>query len=77
MIENEEEKQKLEEETKNFCDENEFIKSYLTSAKDNINVNESLEFFLDHIIQRLNDYLKQGLENMRLTTISETKWIYI
>lgn len=23
------------------------------------------------------DYLKQGLENMRLTTISETKWIYI
>lgn len=25
----------------------------------------------------VNDYLKQGLENMRLTTISETKWIYI
>ena len=59
MIENEEEKQKLEEETKNFCEENEFIKSFLTSAKDNINVNESLEFFLDHIIQRLNDYIKQ------------------
>ena len=45
MIENEEEKQKLEEETKNFCDENEFVKSYLTSAKENINVNESLDFF--------------------------------
>ena len=25
----------------------------------------------------VNDYIKQGLENMRLTTISETKWIYI
>ena len=64
MIENEEEKQKLEEETKNFCEENEFIKSFLTSAKDNINVNESLEFFLDHIIQRLNDYIKQGKEDI-------------
>lgn len=25
----------------------------------------------------INDYLAQGLSNMRLTTISETKWIYI
>lgn len=25
----------------------------------------------------VNNYLKQGLEDMRLTTISETKWIYI
>lgn len=25
----------------------------------------------------VNDYIAQGLENMRLTTISETKWIYI
>lgn len=25
----------------------------------------------------VNDYISQGLENMRLTTISETKWIYI
>ena len=25
----------------------------------------------------VNDYIKQGLENMRLTTISETKWIYV
>jgi small GTP-binding protein len=64
MIENEEEKQKLEEETKNFCDENEFVKSYLTSAKENINVNESLDFFLNHVIQRLNDYLNQGKEDV-------------
>ena len=25
----------------------------------------------------VNDYIAQGLENMRLTTISETKWIYV
>lgn len=27
--------------------------------------------------QIMKDYISQGLENMRLTTISETKWIYI
>ena len=25
----------------------------------------------------VNDYISQGLQNMRLTTIAETKWIYI
>ena len=25
----------------------------------------------------VNDYISQGLQNMRLTTTSETKWIYI
>ena len=25
----------------------------------------------------VNDYISHGLQNMRLTTISETKWIYI
>ena len=25
----------------------------------------------------VNEYIAQGLENMRLSTISETKWIYI
>jgi small GTP-binding protein len=64
MIENDDDKKKLEEETKTFCDENEFVKSFLTSAKDNINVNESLEFFLDHVIQRLKDYLKEGKEDV-------------
>ena len=63
LIENEDNKKELEKETKNFCDENEFVKSFLTSAKENINVNESLSFLLDHIIQRLNDYLKQGKED--------------
>ena len=64
MVENEEDRQKFEEETKQFCDENDFVKSFLTSAKENTNVNESLDFFLEHIIQRLNDYLKQGKEDI-------------
>ena len=29
------------------------------------------------LYQIVKDYLKQGLNNMRLTTISETKWKYI
>jgi small GTP-binding protein len=64
LIEDEEEKKKLEEDTKNFCEENEFVKSFLTSAKENINVNESLDFFLEHVIHRLTDYLKQGKEDI-------------
>ena len=64
IIEKEDDKKKIEEETKNFCEENDFINSFLTSAKDNINVNESLEFFLEHITKRLEDYLKQGNEDI-------------
>ena len=67
MIENDEEKTKLEEETKKFCEENEFVKCFLTSAKDNININESMDFFLEHIIKRLIDYLKEGNENINNT----------
>ena len=67
MIENEEDKTKLEEETKKFCEENEFVQSFLTSAKDNININESIDFFLEHIIKRLLDYLKEGKENINNT----------
>lgn len=29
------------------------------------------------VTDKVNNYLEQGLENMRLTTISETKWIFI
>jgi len=31
----------------------------------------------DDLQQIIKEYLSQGLENMRLTTISETKWIYV
>lgn len=31
----------------------------------------------DELQKIMNDYISQGLENMRLTTISETQWIYL
>lgn len=31
----------------------------------------------DEVNRIMKDYISQGLENMRITTISETKWIYI
>lgn len=31
----------------------------------------------DELHKIVNDYISQGLNGMRLTTISETKWIYI
>ena len=39
-----------------------------------------LQCFADNAIEltdKVNNYIAQGLDNMRLTTISETKWIYI
>jgi len=31
----------------------------------------------DEVHQIMKEYISQGLENMRITTISETKWIWI
>ena len=31
----------------------------------------------DEVHEIMRDYIKQGMENMRVTTISETKWIWI
>ena len=64
MLKNDDEKKRFEEETNTFCEENEFIKFFLTGAKDNINIKESIEFFTEHIIQRMEDYLKQGKEDI-------------
>ncbi len=77
IIENDEEKKNLEENTKSFGEENEFINYFLTSAKENINIKESITYFLDHIIQRLLNYLNQGkkdinnMENRQSVRISE------
>ena len=31
----------------------------------------------DEVHEIMKNYIAQGLENMRITTISETKWIWI
>lgn len=56
----EEEKQKIESDSKNFCEENEFVHYFLTSAKENININESMNYLLDHVINRLLSFVNQG-----------------
>ena len=72
MIEDDEEKKNLEEETKAFGEENEFINYFLTSAKDNINVKESIAYLLDHVIQRLLNYLNQGLKDTNSMEIRQS-----
>ena len=71
MIEDDEEKKNLEENTKNFAEENEFINYFLTSAKDNINIQESIDYFLDHILKRIIDYLNQneGKEDIKVDNL--------
>ena len=60
MIKSEKEKESLEKETKIFSEENEFDLYGLTSALEDINVQESINSFVEHIINRLNQYLSKG-----------------
>ena len=59
-IKSEKEKESLEKETKIFSEENEFDLYGLTSALEDINVQESINSFVEHIINRLNQYLSKG-----------------
>ena len=59
-IKSEKEKESLEKETKTFSEENEFDLYGLTSALEDINVQESINSFVEHIINRLNQYLSKG-----------------
>ena len=59
-LKTEEEKESLEKETKIFSQENEFDLYALTSALNDINVKESINSFVEHIIDRLNRYLNKG-----------------
>ena len=49
-----------EKETKIFSQENEFDLYALTSALNDINIKESINSFVEHIIDRLNRYLNKG-----------------
>lgn len=64
LIEEEEKIKKIEEHSKKFYTENEFENCFLCSAKTNINVEESMNFFLEHIIKRLITYLNEGNEDI-------------
>lgn len=65
LLTNKEEIDLIENETKNVCLNESFTKYFLTSVKENVNVDESMNYLLDNIIQRLEKYAKQsGDENI-------------
>lgn len=65
LLTNKEEIDLIENETKNVCLNESFTKYFLISVKENVNVDESMNYLLDNIIQRLEKYAKQsGDENI-------------
>ena len=71
LVENEE-LEKDEEELKKFVDENGFLTFTRTSCKNNQNVNETMDFLLANIIDRLEEYHKKEnipIDNNKRTSI--------
>jgi small GTP-binding protein len=60
LIKDREDFEKIENETKNLCDTNDFDKYFMTSVKKNVNVEESMTFLIERIIYRLEQYAEKG-----------------
>ena len=60
LIESREDFEKIENETKNICEMNNFEKYFMTSVKQNVNVEEAMSFLIDKIIERLEKYAESG-----------------
>ena len=60
LIENREEFEKIENETKNICQFNNFEKYFMTSVKQNVNVEEAMAFLIEKIVERLEKYAEDG-----------------
>lgn len=60
LIKSEEEKKIIEEKAKGICDTYGFMKFFLTSAKEGTNVDESMKFLLDHIIERIEKFSEEN-----------------
>ena len=61
-----------EEELKKFVDENGFLTFTRTSCKNNQNINETMDFLLANIIDRLEEYHKKAnipIDNNKITSI--------
>ena len=62
-------------------------KLYIVKIAEDINVEDNIKTIKyelpvfannsNELHNIVNNYIAQGLDNMRLTTISETKWIYV
>ena len=60
LIENREEFQNIENQTKNIAENNQFEKYFMASVKQNINIEESMNFLIELIIDRLEKYAETG-----------------
>ena len=60
LIEDDEDKKKIEEKTKEMTKNFGFLKYFLTSANDGINVDESMKFLLEYIIERMVDFCNES-----------------
>ena len=60
LIEDDEDKKKIEEKTKEMAKNFGFLKYFLTSAKEGINVDESMKFLLEYIIERMVDFCNES-----------------
>jgi len=62
LIEEKKDLDEIENKTKELSEQNEFAKYYLTSVKENVNVEEAINYLIGNIIDRLEEYAKKGGE---------------
>ena len=62
LIEEKKDLDEIEKKTKDLAEQNEFIKYFLTSVKENVNVEEAMNYLIGNIIDRLEVYAKNGGE---------------
>jgi len=60
-------------ELKEFSEKNKFLGFFRTSAKLGIKINESMEFLIRNIIERLSKSSKEVLENDRKSIVIQSK----
>jgi hypothetical protein len=62
-------------EVKDFSEKNKFIGVFKTSAKNGINISESMEFLIKNIIERLDDISKNNkfLDKDKKSIVLESK----
>ena len=60
LIESREEFEKIEKETKALSEFNNYEKYFMTSVKQNVNVEEAMSFLIDKIVERMEKYAANG-----------------
>jgi len=76
LIEDKDELLKIEEKTKKISEDNKFDKYYMTSVKNNINVEEAMNYLIENIIERIQNYsksFKNGDSNVQRDSLALEK----